>query len=82
MLLVLLMNLGMAASNLDVPPPIPPSPPISGISGGGGGSSYAPSRSRYTYEEQEEDNRNDRIKKDNEFILEFLKTATDIINNQ
>jgi hypothetical protein len=59
--------------------PIPPTPPSGG---GGGGGSYASSRSRYTYEQQEEDNRLERIKKDNEFIIEFLKTATNIINNQ
>ena len=59
--------------------PIPPIPPSGG---GGGGGSYASSRSRYTYEQQEEDNRLERIKKDNEFIIEFLKTATNIINNQ
>lgn len=61
--------------------PVPPTPPDP-ISGGGGGGSYAPTRHRYTYEEQEEDKRKDRIKRDNKFIIEFLRTATDIINNQ
>lgn len=65
--------------NFQGTPPIPPPTPSGG---GGGGGSYAPSRSRYTYEQQEEDNRLERIKKDNEFIIEFLKTATNIINNQ
>lgn len=63
--------------NFQGTPPIPPIPPS-----GGGGGGYAPSRHQYTYEQQEEDNRKERIKKDNEFIIEFLKTATDIINNQ
>lgn len=61
------------------PPPIPPPTPISA---GGGGGTFAPPRSRYSYEEQEEDKLRDRIKRDNAFIIEFLKTATDIINNQ
>lgn len=60
--------------NFSGTPPIPPIPPSGG--GGGGGSS------RYTWEQQEEDNNRERIKKNNEFIIEFLKTATDIINNQ
>ena len=59
--------------------PVPPNPPDP-ISNGGGGS-YASSR-KYTWEQQEEDKRKERIKKDNAFIMEFLRTATDIINNQ
>lgn len=46
--------------------------------GGEGGS--------HRHEKKYEDERRDRIKKrveeDNRFIVEFLKTATDIINNQ
>jgi len=79
MLLTILANVVQVAP---VTPPIPPSPPSGG--GGqfvGGGGTHYP-RSRYSYEEQEEDKRKDKIKKNNRFILEFLKTATDIINNQ
>lgn len=57
-------------------PPIPPTPPS-----GGGGGGYA-SNSRYTYEQQEEDNRRRREKEEEYFLIEFLKTATDIINDQ
>jgi len=64
--------------NFQGTPPIPPTPPPT-PSGGGG---YAPSRSRYTWEQQEEENERERIKNNNEFIIEFLKTATNIINNQ
>jgi hypothetical protein len=76
------MLLTILAQNVMIAPVVPPDPPIPPIPGGGGGGSYAPSRHRYSYEEQEEDKRKDRIKKNNRFILEFLKTATDIINNQ
>lgn len=78
---MLLTILAQNVMIVPVVPPIPPTPP-GPISGGGGGGSYAPTRHRYTYEQQEEDNRLERIKKDNEFIIEFLKTATNIINNQ
>jgi len=61
--------------NFQGTPPIPPSPP----SGGGEGGSHR-------HEKKYEDERRNRIKKrveeDNRLIIEFLKTATDIINNQ
>jgi len=56
--------------------PIPPNPP----SGGGGGGGYATS-----YHDHEKELREKRIREEREefeFIIEFLKTATDIINNQ
>lgn len=71
------MLLTILANNVMIAPVVPPIPPTPS---GGGGGGYAPSR--YTWEQQEEDNRLERIKKNNEFIIEFLKTATDIINNQ
>jgi len=72
------MLLTILANNVMIAPVVPPPPTPDPISGGGG--SYAPSR--YTWEQQEEDRDRERIKKNNEFILEFLKTATDIVNNQ
>jgi len=61
--------------NFQGTPPIPPNPP----SGGGGeGGSYRHER-RYEDEQKE---RRKKIEEDNRFIIEFLKTATDIINNQ
>jgi len=61
--------------NFQGTPPIPPNPP-SGEGGEGG--SYRRER-RYEDEQKE---RKKRIEEDNRFIIEFLKTATDIINNQ
>ena len=74
MLLTILANNVML---VPVVPPIPPTPPS-----GGGGGSYHSTRSRYTWEQQEEDNTRDTVERENKFIIEFLKTATDIINNQ
>lgn len=53
--------------------PTPPTPP----SGGGGGYTYAESHNTKTLEE-----RRKKIEEGNRFIIEFLKTATDIVNNQ
>lgn len=55
-------------------PPIPPTPPSGG--GGGGYTSYE------TVKDNREEERKKKIEEDNKFIIEFLKTATDIINNQ
>ncbi len=54
--------------------PIPPTPPSGG--GGGGYTSYE------TVKDNREEERKKKIEEDNKFIIEFLKTATDIINNQ
>ena len=54
--------------------PIPPTPP-SGAAGGG----YT---SYETVKDNREEERKKKIEEDNKFIIEFLKTATDIINNQ
>lgn len=53
---------------------VPPTPPSGG---GGGGYIYAESHNTKTLEERKK-----KIEEDNRFIIEFLKTATDIINNQ
>jgi hypothetical protein len=52
-------------------PPIPPS--------GGGG--YSAPIAHHTENNQQEKWK-ERAKRENQFIIEFLKTATDIINNQ
>lgn len=54
--------------------PIPPTPPSGG--GGGGYTSYE------TVKDNREEERKKKTEEDNKFIIEFLKTATDIINNQ
>ena len=54
--------------------PIPPTPQSGG--GGGGYTSYE------TVKDNREEERKKKIEEDNKFIIEFLKTATDIINNQ
>jgi len=61
--------------NFQGTPPIPPNP----ASGGEGG------RHTSRYHDYEKENREKRDRKEREemdFIVEFLKTATDIINNQ
>lgn len=58
--------------NFSGTPPTPPS--------GGGGGGYAPSR--YTWEQQEEDNRLERIEEDDRLMIECLKILTNIINIQ
>lgn len=58
---------------------VPPPPPIPDAGGGG---SWGGTKHKYSYEEQEEDNRREREKQEERFLIEFLKTATDIINNQ
>lgn len=73
MLLTLMSNLGMFGS---ITPPTPVNP---GTGGGGGytGGTY--------YEEDFEKREKGRKKKildEEEFIIEFLKRATNIINNQ
>lgn len=81
MLLTLMLNLGMFNPYV---PPTPPSPPIIDVGGqfvGGGGSEHH-NRHYKSYEEQQEEKRIDKIKEENEFLLSFLKTATNIINNQ
>lgn len=56
--------------------PILPDPPSGGGGGGGGYTSYE------TVKDNREEERKKKIEEDNKFIIEFLKTATDIINNQ
>lgn len=72
------MLLTILANNVQIAPVVPPIPPAPPSGGGEGGS--------HRHEKKYEDERRDRIKKrveeDNRFIIEFLKTATDIINNQ
>lgn len=58
----------------------PPPPQPSSADGYGG--SYASTRHRYTWEEQEEEKRRELERQEELFIIEFLKTATNIINNQ
>ena len=58
--------------------PIPPTPP----SGGGGGGCGGGYTSYETVKDNREEERKKKIEEDNKFIIEFLKTATDIINNQ
>lgn len=56
--------------------PIPPTPPS-----GGGGGGYATT----SYRDHEKENRERREREEREeteFVINFLKTATDIINNQ
>ena len=55
------------------PPIFPPEPPITPPITKTGGGGYRPFIERDIYEQQEENNR---------FLIEFLKTATYIINNQ
>jgi hypothetical protein len=60
--------------NFSGTPPIPPS-------GGGGGGGYATA----SYRDHEKENRERREREEREeteFVINFLKTATDIINNQ
>ena len=62
---------------LNLGTPIPPDPP----SGGGGGGGYATA----SYRDHEKENRERREREEREeteFVINFLKTATDIINNQ
>jgi len=72
------MLLTILANNVQIAPVVPPiPPPPDGGIGGGGGSHH-----RYRHEEKEEEKRREIQERSNRFIIEFLKTATDIINNQ
>lgn len=65
------------AAGVVVEPPIPPTPPTPANGGGGG---YT---ARYHDKEKEDREKRDREEREGMyFIVEFLKTATDIINNQ
>lgn len=77
MLLTILANVVQVAP---VVPPDPPAPPTPSDSGGRGGGSYT--SSRYSYEKSEQEKVKEKQTRNNKFIMEFLKTATDIINNQ
>jgi len=56
-----------------------PKPPIPSSDGDGGRGQMG---GRHDYDKEEREKRRKREEEDNRFIIEFLKTATDIINNQ